>query len=618
MNRLRDMVAKAFRDGDLLLWAAITVPMFLANESPEVGQPPGLPLSWVRIAAVPLLALAVAVGRRWPVVAAGVPAALALAVTPELYTDSFMITQLLLAFLLGRRTASMRPGLLFFAGVCLAGLAAVYLVPGVTLSNWLSLVTNAVAIILLPWLAGRYARQHDELVRTGWELAERLERERDLIGERMRLVERSRIAGDMHDSLGHDLSLVALSAAALQVHPGLDEPARKAAAELRASAALATERLREIIGVLREDGETAPVLPSGDTVAALVNRAAAAGMAVRLDDGLGSLTPMADRAAYRVVQEALTNAAKHAPGAAVTVRLDADPAAGEAVISVVNTAPPAGPLPETLPGMGVRPGQRLDRGLPEAAVQPEQRAGRGLPQAGSGGYGLVSLDERVRLAGGTLRAGPADGGFAVTARLPLTAGGAVHGAEAASPTTEGAVHTAEAAALTAGGAALAPEGAALTAEAASLTAEGAALAVGGAALTAGDAAAPPDSRRELALARRKIRRSVIDAIWMPVVAAAALLPLTSGYDLYTAHRSVLDAGVYGELRVGQSLASLKSRLPAYQVDDDGRPRGAPADPRGTDECRFYRISADSPSPAHRLCFTSGRLSHKDTVSTVRR
>ncbi|MFG1961529.1 sensor histidine kinase [Nonomuraea sp. NPDC049028] len=520
----RDIVMKTF-PADLLLWLAVTVPVFLANESPEVGQPPGLPLPWARIAAVPLLALAVAVGRRWPVVAAAVPVGLALAVTPELYTDTFMIPQLLLAFLLGRRTAGMRPGLLFFAGVCLAGLVAVNLTPGLTLSDWLSLVTTAVTNILLPWLAGRYVRQHDGLVRTGWELAERLEREQSLIGERMRLVERSRIAGDMHDSLGHELSLIALSAAALQVHPGLDESARQAAAELRGSAARSTERLREIIGVLREDGESAPVLPSGDTVAALVERAAASGMAVTLHGELEPLPPMADRAVYRVVQEALTNATKHAPGAAVTVRLGTDHASGEAEVTVVNAAPPAGPLPAVLPG------------------EP------------SGGFGLVSLDERVRLAGGRLRARPADGGFAVTARLPLTAG---------------------------------------------------------------VAATPPDSQRELALARRKVRRRMIDAIWLPIAAAAALMLVTSGYDLYTARRSVLDAGVYAELRVGQSLASLGSRLPAYQVNDRGRPRGAPADPQGADECRFYRIRANSPSPTYRLCFTGGRLSHKDEVPTVRR
>ncbi|MFB9968079.1 sensor histidine kinase [Sinosporangium siamense] len=525
MNRLRGFVVEAFpggeRGADLLLWLAVVVPVFTMHESPDIVRYPWLPLLWVKIAAVPLLALAVAAGRRLPVMAAAVPAVLALVVTPELYTDSFMIAQLLLAFVLGRRTAGMRPGLLLFAGVCLAGLATAALHPGVTLSSWLTLVGTAVTIIMLPWLAGRYARRHDDLVRAGWELAERLERERDLIGERMRLVERSRIAGDMHDSLGHELSLVALSAGMLQVRPELDGPAREAAAELRVSAAKATERLREIIGVLREDGEAAPVLPSGDTVAALVERAAAAGMAVRLRGELGPLPPMADRAAYRVVQEALTNAAKHAPGAEVTVRLVTDLTAGNAEITVVNAAPPAGPL----------------------------------SAAGSGGYGLVSLDERVRLAGGTLRARPAGGGFAVTALLPLAAGAA---------------------------------------------------------------ATPPTSRRELALARGGVRRSLIDAIWMPVAAAAVLMALTSGYDLYIAHRSVLDAQVYTRLSVGQSLAPLEARLPPYKLPGKGRPAGAPADPRGTDECRFYRIEANSLSSAYRLCFTGGRLSHKDEVPLLRR
>lgn len=525
MKRFRGLVVKAFpggeRGADLLLWLAVTVPVFMVSESPELMRCSGLPLPWVKIVAVPLLALAVAVGRRRPVVAAAVPAGLGLAVTPELYTDNLMIAQLLLAFLLGRRTAGMRPGLLFFAGVCLAGLAMVGLVPGLTLSNWLSSVTTAATTIMLPWLAGRYVRQHDDLVRTGWELAERLERERDLNGERMRLVERSRIAGDMHDSLGHELSLVALRAAALQMRPGLDEPTREAAAELRVSAARATERLSEIIGVLREDGETAPVLPSGDTVAALVERAAAAGMAVRLDGEPGPLPPMADRAAYRVVQEALTNAAKHAPGAAITVALGTDSTAGEAEVTVVNEAPPAGP--------------------PPGAV--------------SGGHGLVGLDERVRLAGGALRARPAGGGFAVTARLPLTVGAA---------------------------------------------------------------ATPPESRRRLALVRRGIRRSVTDAIWMPVAVAVALMSLTSGYDLYIAHGAVLDAEVYTRLRVGQSLASLESRLPSYQVNEGGRPKGAPADPRGAGECRFYRAGAASPSSAYRLCFTGGRLSHKDEVPAAGR
>jgi signal transduction histidine kinase len=523
MERSRILRGQRFLTGeraaDLLLWVAISGLMLFADELPQQRWWTGLPLLWVKVGVVPLLGLAVAVSRRHPVVAAAVPAGLGLAVTPDLYVENLWIAQVLLAFLLGRRTPSMRPGLLLFGGVCLVGLILAVANPSVPLSIWFSTVLNAVVTIMVPWLAGRYVRQHDELISTGWQLAKRLEREQDLIGERIRLLERSRIAGDMHDSLGHELSLIALRAGALQVDPKLAESARKAAHELRESADAATGRLQEIIGVLREETEAAPVLPTSDTVAALVERAAASGLAVTLDGQLGSLPPMADRAVYRVVQEALTNAAKHAPGAPVTVRLGVDAAAGEAEVTVANAAAPAGPP----------------------------------PGPGSGGYGLVSLDERVRLAGGRLHASPADGGFAVTARLPLTAGAAV---------------------------------------------------------------TPPATTRELALARRKVRRSLIDAIWVPAVAAATLLLLSFGFNLYTSYRSVLDSAAYGGLRLGQSQTSVQTRLPAYQVDDE-RPRGAPADPAGTDECRFYRTTASSISPAYRLCFSDGRLSHKDRVTITK-
>lgn len=501
------------RGVDLLVWLAVGVPVFFTYDLavPFAG----------RVVVVLLLGAAVAVGRRHPVVAAAVPAGLSLAASPDLYTDMFMVAMIVLSFLLGRRTAELRTGLLFFGGVCLAGLVLVAVRPGASLSSWLALLGTALANLLIPWLAGRYARQHDELVRAGWELAERLEREQELIGERMRLRERSRIAADMHDSLGHELSLLALRAAALQVDPGLNASARTAAGELRGSAARTTERLREVITVLREDTDPAPVLPAGDTVAALVERAAESSMAVTVDGTLPALPPMADRAAYRVVQEALTNAAKHAPGAAVTVRLGVDAPARAATIAVTSAAPPAGPL----------------------------------PGAGPGGYGLVTLDERVRLAGGRLSARPAGGGFEVTARLPLHAGAA---------------------------------------------------------------AAQPGARRTLDLARRKVRRSIMGAIWVPSVVLAAVLVLSSGYDLYTAPRSVLGPQVYDQLRIGQSEPSVAPRLPAYQADNAERPEGAPRDPPGTDECRFYRTVAGSLSPAYRLCFTDGSLSHKDVVPVVRR
>jgi signal transduction histidine kinase len=501
---------------DLLLWLAITVPLLLANESPEVQGLLDLPLLWLKVTAVPVLAVAVVLSRRRPVLAAALPVALGLAATPELFTEHLMVAQVVLAFLLGRRTAKTQAGLLFVGGVCLAGLALAVVTPGASLSSAVPMTSIAVATVMLPWVAGRYFRQRDELVRSGWELAERLEHEQHLVGERMRLLERSRIASDMHDSLGHELSLIALRAAALQVNSALDERARRAAGELRESAAAATERLHQVLEVLREDGAAAPVLPSADTVGALVERAAAAGMAVTLEGELGLLPPMADRAVYRVVQEALTNAAKHAPGAPVTVRLRTDAAAGEAVVTVANAAPPAA----------------------------------ALPGAAAGGYGLIGLDERVRLAGGRLDARPADGGFAVTARLPLT------------PAAAGTRHAAE---------------------------------------------------HVVAVAHRRARRSVIDAIWAPLAVAAVLLALTIGLDIDAADRSVLDPEVYQQLRVGDTRSSALSRLPEREANAGERPEGAPADPPGAQECRFYPTTTQSRSPAYRLCFANGRLAHKAEV-----
>jgi signal transduction histidine kinase len=228
------------------------------------------------------------------------------------------------------------------------------------------------------------ARQYAELIRAGWDLAERLEREHDLVANQVRLRERSRIAADMHDSLGHELSLIAVRAAALQVDPGISASGQQAADELRQAAASATERLHQIIGMLREDGDDPP---AGDTIESLVRRVADSGVAVTLADSSRAPVPEATaRAAYRVVQEALTNATKHAPAADITVTVR-DETQGEQmlVVDVVNGTPRKTPLRNDSPP----------------------------------GYGLIGLDERVRLVGGTLAARASDGGFAVTARLPL-------------------------------------------------------------------------------------------------------------------------------------------------------------------------------------------------------
>ncbi|GAA2679059.1 histidine kinase [Streptomyces aculeolatus] len=523
-------VLRSERAADLLLWLVLTLPAVTASGLPGAEQAAGVDLRWIRVAAVPLLALAVAAGRTRPLLAAAIPAGLALAATPELFTNQFVLAQVALSFLLGRRTDRPRSALLLFGAIAAAGLVLARAVPDATFSGWATLVLTVLFAMVLPWLLGRYARQHAALISTGWELAERLEREQELAADRTRLRERSRIAGDMHDSLGHELTLIAVRAAALQVSPGLDAAARKEAAELREAAATATERLREVIGVLREDGEGAPVHPADDRVEELVKRAAASGMQVELVRGedaprtppeAAPLPPVADRAIHRVVQEALTNAAKHAPGAPVTVRLRRD--TDHAEVTVANGPPPA------------------------SAAKPLKASQI------SGGYGLVGLDERVRLAGGTLRAQPVDGGFAVTARLPLTPGAAP---------------------------------------------------------------APPReyaARRELAAARRRVRRGIVDAIWVPVVGTVVLGVLLFGADLYTSYRAVLDADTYDTLRIGQSRDAVEPRLPAYEADVNTLPAAAPADPPGTDECLIYRTTPFTLDPSYRLCFTDGRLSHKDKV-----
>lgn len=445
MDRMRRFLGRE-RVADLLLWLVITAPLLIPADPP---QPTGLPLRWVHIAAVPLLALAVFLSRRAPVAAAAVPLALGLAATPELFTDGLAVAQLLMAYLLGRRSAGQRDALVLFVTVTGTGLLLLLITPDATAPDAFTLAGNVLLTLVLPWLVGRYTRQRAELERTGWQLAERLEREQELVGERARLQERSRIAADVHDSLGHDLSLIALRAAALQLAPDVGEQGRKASGELRQAAAAATERLGEVISVLRQDEEGAPVLPAGESVSSLVERASASGVDVELLDDLEdsgdpevkAVPPMTDRAVYRVVQEGLTNATKHAPGSTVTVTLRREGTA--AVVSVLNDAPPT-----------------------EPRLYPAAEG------TASGAYGLVRLDERIRQAGGTLRAGPVARGFAVTARLPLTA--------VAVPQSPSRVSTAT---------------------------------------------------QELAQARRKARRSMIRSIWVPVAGAVVLLLLMLVYRL---------------------------------------------------------------------------------------
>ncbi|OUC80199.1 hypothetical protein CA984_42635 [Streptosporangium minutum] len=276
------------------------------------------------------------------------------------------------SYLAGRRAADPRPAKLAFTAILGTGTAVALISScgpspdAATTEFWIPALSGVLLFGLLPWLIGRLV----------WQRA----REQRLVVDQAQLRERNRIAQDMHDSLGHDLALIALRAAALEMAPDLAERHRQAAGELREAAAETTERLRRVIGVLRED-DRAPLTPPEESVAEIVDRARESGLRVELR-GQESLR---DRTACRVVQESLTNATKHAPGSAVTVEVLR--AAAGITVTVTN----------------------------QAAQTP---AGR--PRGG--GLGLIGLRERVRLVGGTFESGPSGGGFRVVARFPCEDG----------------------------------------------------------------------------------------------------------------------------------------------------------------------------------------------------
>jgi signal transduction histidine kinase len=233
--------------------------------------------------------------------------------------------------------------------------------------------------------------------------AERAESEQQLRVAQARSVERNRIAREMHDVLAHRISLLSLHAGALEIKPDAT-PAEvtKAAGVIRASAHQALQDLREVIGVLRADrveGAPEPPQPTLDALPTLAEESRSTGAKVTLDVGIEptSVPAGTGRTAYRIVQEGLTNARKHAPEAPVAVRVVGIPGSGLEV-TVTNPLPDG---PGALSGVGSRP-----------------RGGSGNAEIPGAGAGLTGLAERVALDGGTLRHGPVDGTFELAAHLP--------------------------------------------------------------------------------------------------------------------------------------------------------------------------------------------------------
>ncbi|MBT1666396.1 sensor histidine kinase [Curtobacterium flaccumfaciens] len=289
------------------------------------------------------------------------------------------------------------------AGAVLLGATVLYDVvlapPADDMPLWQILVAGVVGIALLV-VIGIAIGQRRALLLSLRERAALLERDQQLREDRAREQERAHIAREMHDVLGHRLSLVALHAGALEYRgPGLtpDETAA-AAGVVRAEAHSALTDLRDVLGVLRDPAATggdevtgtAPPQPTLVDLPALLDQARAGGATVRARvDADGAAVPTAvGRHAYRIVQESLTNARRHAPGQPVDV------------------------VVETVPGPGVR--VVVSNTLTDGPAHADA-SGK------TAGHGLRGLAERARLVGGSFRAGSDDGRVhVVEAVLPWT------------------------------------------------------------------------------------------------------------------------------------------------------------------------------------------------------
>jgi signal transduction histidine kinase len=234
----------------------------------------------------------------------------------------------------------------------------------------------------MPLALGLLVTTRKELVHRLTELAATRERKQQLQAQSIRAEERTRLAREMHDVVSHQVTLIAMQAGALKMTVG-DADSREIANTIRRLSTKTLEELRQLVGVLRTTGDEDDGRPDLTDLRRLVSDC---GLVVTLnvDGDIESIPRPVSAAAYRTVQEALTNVGKHAPSAAVAVLVQVGE--DELVVRVRNGRP----------------------------------RGQRTPALPSGGHGLVGLTERAELLGGSCHAEPSrDGGFVVTSRFPL-------------------------------------------------------------------------------------------------------------------------------------------------------------------------------------------------------
>lgn len=248
---------------------------------------------------------------------------------------------------------------------------------------FMTVFVAVVVVLLAAW--GSYIGARREAKQAVADRVNALEREREVRVEAARAEERARLAREMHDVLAHKISLIAMHAGALAYREDLDPAETRAVAgTIQGSAHQALTELRTILGQLRQvdGGQPSPPQPTLANLDALLAEHRAVGRRVEAEVSLeGEPRDAVGRHAYRIVQECLTNAARHAPNTRVRVMI-------------------SGALKD---GLSIR----VTNPLP---VKEVNSPGAGL--------GLVGLDERVQLLGGTMTAGPEGHEFVVEVRLP--------------------------------------------------------------------------------------------------------------------------------------------------------------------------------------------------------
>lgn len=294
----------------------------------------------------------------------------------------------------GRRTASL-------AGLATAAAFGAIILVKAGIPAALSSLVQTELTVFVAWLMGIWSRERRQYVGTVEERAIRAEREREARAERAVAEERERIARELHDVVTHHVSVIVIQAGAgLRAIARRPEDVREALTAIDASGRRALADMRRMLGILgpragatsaspagvTEADESLAPMPGLDRLGELIEHVRTAGLPVELSIAgeARQLDPGVELSAYRIIQEALTNTLKHAPGARSHVEVRYEPAAVE--IRVTDAG-----------GSGGGP----------------------LATPGRDGHGLIGMRERVAIFGGSLDAGPAGGGFRVVARLPV-------------------------------------------------------------------------------------------------------------------------------------------------------------------------------------------------------